>query len=155
MDDIQKGYIDYEDDGETRRMDVDDNSGVSIVDIIKGPIGDPNWMTNNNLKTLPEILQDLFRSRCRQEVVDSVLRENGKESVDDIPTEELNKMIKQHVQENDCPLPTIYVHYNSRWGNRNKPGKFAIELDWSGEDSETHPGIPAGKNVKRGTKTIS
>lgn len=162
--DIDNGFIDYPFNDEIIRMEIDRNSGISMVDLIKGPIGMENWMRENNLKTLPEILQDIFRDKQRKDMMDNILEEinsstSNKKTEASFSNDEWDVMINEYMARHKIIVPTVYVHYNRRWGNPRRRGKFAIELDWSGENPEKHGGILAGeygksKNAKSSYKGI-
>ena len=50
-----------------------------------------------------------------------------------------------YVKKTSYVFPEIYYHFNRNWGEGEKRGKFAIELDWSGDDPSKHSGMRAGQ----------
>jgi len=127
-------YIDMEAENSTV-IKVNDRMGISIVDLIKGPRNDPYWMRKNNVKTIPELLEEVFQDKTFQDIKEGEFSDEDPE-----PTRDT---VMEYMSNNNITLPLIYYHYNSRWGPGGK-GKFAIELDWSGESPELHSGFRAG-----------
>lgn len=130
---MESGCFAYSENGVAQNINVDNRMGVSVIDLIKGPRNNPGWMKKNGVKTIPEILEDVFQ----QKTLDDIRKDDF--SGKDIAKKDVLDYMKMH----DIPMPKIYYHYNSRWGGGSK-GKYAIELDWSGESSRNHPGFRAG-----------
>lgn len=155
---LEKGYLEYRDVHENiQTIEVSEDVGISVVDLIKGPRGDEKWMLRNRVQTVPEILQESFRSSCTSDIMDDILEAKNKERPEN--SEELtlesfqsvtwSKLIDNYVKENDFIFPEIYYHFNRHWGTGLKKGKFAIELDWSGSDPKDHSGVRAGQVSER------
>ena len=152
--DIENGYLDYKNKNEElKRIEVKDDIGVAIADLIKGPKNDKSWMIRNNIKTIPEILQESFRESCTQDIMESIIEdmnknlvENEKEfDLESFSAETWKNLINNYIKEKNYVFPQIYYHFNRNWGEGEKRGKFAIELDWSGDDPAKHSGMRAGQ----------
>lgn len=174
--DIERGFMNYVDNnGVQKNLEIDKDTGVSIIDLIKGPRDDKYWMKRNKVLTIPEILQNGFNSRCHADIQDTILEHLNSLSnkteqtteqttepelytIESFSTVEWKHRIDKFIEETGYIIPRIYYHYNHNWNrSRNreqneKPGKFAIELDWSGTPPERHSGIPAGHIPKRGPR---
>ncbi len=120
---------------------VDNKTGLSIVDLIKGPKYDPYWMGRHKVKTLPERIEEIFQEKFFTDVKGDYFKDK------DVSRKEILEFAK----EQNMVLPLVYYHYNSKWGPGGG-GKFAIELDWSGESEENHSGFRAGKIRPRKVK---
>lgn len=176
-DDIKRKFMEYEDgNGVERTLEITDDVGISVIDLIKGPRNDKYWMKRNDVLTIPEILQKGFISSCHADIRDSILenlnnqddnqddnqdnqddnQDNHSEvTLDSFSSIEWKQMMDDYILETEYIIPRIYYHYNRNWNrfqNReqnDRPGKFAIELDWSGKLPSQHSGIAAGHIPKR------